>query len=477
MKPRKSQGDIPDKFQEYMDDSRRESLSRRRMLQGMLATGAAIALSEGISPWKAQALPRKQGLALTPETKPYPRLPEGTDTMPEIEHIVIYMQENHTFDSYYGVLGRGDGFTMGPNNQPTNWNYDMDGKPFRVFHETNTCNAITGDHSWDGEHLAWNHGAMDNFIRANNSTNIMGYYDGSNLPFYYGLANTFPICDRWFSSVLGPTYPNRRYLQAATSVGIVDTSPQEVLEYPTAPNGTIWDRLDTYGISWTDYGIGDAWDVLLFPTSNPAAYLSSISSHLKHYPTDFLSDCLNGTLPQVSILAPGVDNQYDEGSQDVQNGEAYSYSIINAVMASPVWNKTVIFFTYDEAGGCYDHVPPPACIAPDNIAPHITVPPNQPGGFDMYGLRVPGFVISPYSRTNYVSSVVRDHTSILRFIEAKFNLGALTYRDANADDLLDCLDFTNQAFIEPPILPAPGLPAGGSTCEPQPRPPTNPLPR
>ncbi len=101
----------------------------------------------------------------------------------------------------------------------------------------------------------------------------MGYYDQTNLPFYHGLAKTFPICDRWFSSVLGPTYPNRRYLQAATSAGIVATDTAEVLATPTAPNGTIWERLDAHGISWVDYAI-DIWEVLLWPTSDPAAFLA-----------------------------------------------------------------------------------------------------------------------------------------------------------------------------------------------------------
>ncbi|HUY86015.1 MAG TPA: alkaline phosphatase family protein [Acidimicrobiales bacterium] len=458
------------------EQARKINISRRKVLQGMLATGAAIAAGEGISPWRAQAAARNQQVILAPGSRPNPQIPEGVDTMPQIEHIVIYMQENHSFDSYYGVLGRGDGYTMGPDGIPLNWNPDLNGKPFRVFHQTDTCNVVTGDHGWDGEHLAWNFGAMNNFIRDNQSPHVMGYFDGSNLPFYYGLANQFPICDRWFSSVMGPTHPNRRYLQAATSVGLVDTSVELVLEYPNAPNGTIWDRLNAYGISWTDYAI-DIWDVLLFPTSNPLQFIESQAQHLKHYPNDFLSDCLNGTLPSVSIIAPGTQDQYDEGARDVQNGEAYSYSIINAVMASPVWDKTVIFFTYDESGGCFDHVPPPPAVIPDNIPPLIEVPPRQPGAFDRYGMRVPGFVISPFSKQNYVSHTVRDHTSILKFIETKFNLGAMTYRDANADDLTDCLDFNNPAFSVPPVLPAPGLPATGSACEPQPRPPVNPLPK
>ena len=173
----------------------------------------------------------------------------------------------------------------------------------------------------------------------------------------------------------------------------------------------------------------------------------------------------------MSIISPG-DQKWSEEDADVQNGEAYSSSLINAVLHSPAWPKSVLFFTYDEHGGYYDHVPPPPAVAPDDIAPRITVPPDQPGAFDRYGFRVPSVVISPFAKQGYVSSVVHDHTSILKFIETKFNLGALTYRDANADDLLDTLDFANPGFLDPPVLPAPGLPATGSACQPQPIPPT-----
>src|SRR4029453_16049470 len=127
-------------------------------------------------------------------------------------------------------------------------------------------------------------------------------------------------------------------------------------------------------------------------------------------------------------------------------------------------------------GGYSAHVPPPPAIRPDNIAPRIQVPPDQPGAFDVYGPRVPGFVISPYAKADYVSSVVHDPTSILKFIETKWNLGAMPYRDANADDLLDCLDFANPGFLDPPTLPEPGLPPGGSACQPPPRPPPAPPP-
>jgi phospholipase C len=268
--------------------------------------------------------------------------------------------------------------------------------------------------------------------------------------------------------LLGQTFPNRRYLQAATSVGIVSTDVNEVLATPSAPNGVIWDRLNDLHITWNDYCI-DLADILLFPT-----FAQANQDHIKHF-ADFLDDCLHGTLPQVSIISPGDTTYSEESPADVRNGEAYSASVINAVMNSPAWEHTVLFFTYDEHGGYYDHVPPPPAVAPDAIAPRITVPPDQAGGFDRYGVRVPGFVISPFAKANYVSHVVHDQTSILKFIETKFNLGAMTFRDANADDLLDTLDFDHPAFLEPPTLPDPALLTTGSSCQPLPPPPTNPV--
>ncbi|HWJ96779.1 MAG TPA: alkaline phosphatase family protein [Acidimicrobiales bacterium] len=455
------------------DDVMRTEMSRRRVLRGMLATAGVVAVGAGIDGWAAQGPARAAGAILPPGTRPNPSLPEGVDTLPEIEHIIIYMQENHSYDQYFGMLGRGDGFTLGPDGLPTNANPDANGNPVRAFYAGPTCDTnIGGDHSWNAEHLAVNGGTMDGFIRGNGGDpRIMGYYDDRNLPFYWGLAKTFPICDRWFCSVRGPTHPNRRFLQAGTSAGIVQTSVPEVLATPNAPNGTIWDRLDDHRISWKNY-MFDLGDIYLFPGSDIAKFNARTADNRRTF-SDFLLDCQKGTLPAVSILAPALSGWYDEGARDVQNGEAYSAAIINAVMSSPSWSKSIVLFTYDENGGGYDHVAPPPAVAPDNIAPRIDAG-DQPGDFTNLGPRVPGFVISPFSKANYVSHVVHDHTSILRFIETKYNLGAITHRDANASDLLDSLDFANPGFLDPPDLPAPGLPATGSVCEPQPYPAFNP---
>ena len=141
-------------------------------------------------------------------------------------------------------------------------------------------------------------------------------------------------------------------------------------------------------------------------------------------------------------------------------------------MAGPGWPKTVLIWVYDEHGGYYDHVPPPRAIPPDDIPPEIT-PADRPGGYDRYGFRVPAVIVSPFARRNYVSHRVHDHTSFLKLVETKWNLPALTYRDANASNLLDSLDFRRPpAFLEPPLLPAPGIaPTGCIEGDPGPIPP------
>ncbi|MCU1452577.1 MAG: hypothetical protein JWN46_723 [Acidimicrobiales bacterium] len=400
---------------------------------------------------------------LGPGSRPDPSKPEGVDLLPQIEHIVIYMQENHSYDSYFGLLGRGDGYTLA-GGKPTNANPLPNGTPVPVFKADSSCQTGPGvSQSWRSTHAQIDGGKMDGFV-ANGRTGGMKYWDRSQVPFYWSLAETFPLCDRWFGSAPCQTYPNRMYLQAGTSQGLVSTDTTKALKLPHPKNGTIWDKLNVHGISWRDYA-WDLPDIALFPKTWKANG-DKVTTF-----DQFLVDCRDGTLPSVSIVSPGVSAYSEENPHDVQLGEAYSASIVNAIMHSPAWPKTVLLFMYDEHGGYYDHVPPPAAVPPDDIPPDLTAA-DPPGGFDIYGPRVPGFVISPFSKRHYVSHVVHDHTSVLRLIETKFNLGALTRRDANASNLLDSLDLTGPPpFLTPPTLAKPGLPATGSTCEPSVVPP------
>jgi phospholipase C len=443
-----------------------DDVARRTFLLGLgAASGLALA---GCRPWRGHGgPPGRPGTRIRQAgDRPNPLRAEGTDLLPEVEHIIIYMQENHSYDSYFGMFHRGDGYRV-HNGVPTNTNVDLEGRRVPVQHAPSTCQLGQGvSQSWTSSHLQIDGGRMDGFLFDDN-TNAMHFWDGTDLPFYWSLADTFPLCDRWFASAPAQTYPNRMYLQAATSQTLTATDTAKALALPHPVGGTIWDKLNAHGISWNDY-CWDLPDIALFPKS-----FSANQNRVKTF-QQFLGDCQTGALPSVSIVSPGVTAYSEENPADVQLGEAYSASIINAVMHSPAWPKTVLLFMYDEHGGYYDHVAPPAAIPPDDIAPDVAATPNAPAAWNQYGLRVPAFVVSPFAKRNYISHVVHDHTSVLRFIETKFNLGALTRRDANADNLLDCLDFHRPAFIEPPTLAAPGLPATGSTCQPQtPPPPTS----
>ena len=193
----------------------------------------------------------------------------------------------------------------------------------------------------------------------------------------------------------------------------------------------------------------------------------------------FFADCALGTLPAVSFVDPefGVLSEIgaplmsvpgftklgallsttggdEEEPQDLAYGENWAYQVVNAVLHSPAWNRTLLVYTFDEHGGYYDHVPPPAALAPDSIPPNLTAT-DVAGGYNIYGPRVPAIVASPYAKKNGVTNVVHDHTSVLATIEAKWNLPALTYRDANANTVLDFLDIGHEAFATPPSISKP----------------------
>jgi phospholipase C len=432
------------------------AISRRAFLSGAAAVGASLAAPPGLRPGLG-------GLTVpglrAPGSLPNPRLPAGTDQLPQIEHIVIVMMENHSYDNYFGMLGRGDGFTLGHGHQPTHANADQQGNLVHAFPMPNACQSSNGpSQSWNASHVSYNGGRNDGFVRASGPV-AMGYWTGATIPFYYSLARTFVLCDRWFCSVLAQTYPNRRFLTAATAYGNIATSAEGVLAASPA-GGTIFDSLNAHGVDWRDYYTD-------LPTAG--LYRSIVDNDRpKLVPIDdYFSDAAAGRLPPVSLVETKTADSSEEDPQDIQNGEAFVARVVDAAMHGPGWAKTVLLWTYDEHGGYYDHVPPPRAVRPDAIPPEIMVPPDQPGAYDRYGFRVPSVVVSPFARRGYVSHAVHDHTSILKLIQTKWNLPALTYRDANADNLLDTLDLRGRpAFLEPPTLAPPGLSAAPSACQP-----------
>lgn len=380
--------------------------------------------------------------------RPFRDLPEGTDTMPQIEHVVILMMENHSFDNYFGMLDPSVGFTLDASGQPTDRCPDGTGNHVRAFRMPSTCQLESEpSQAWDASHTSYADGRNDGFVIASGPV-AMGYWDERDLPFYYSLARSYTLASRWFGSTLCQTYPNRRFLLAGTASGIIRTDSSELSLSPP-PNGTIFDRLDAHGISWRDYA-SDLPGIAVLPSIRRDRNTQSNIA-------GFVRDCAAGTLPSVSLVDPPfVSDGSEENPQDVRLGERFASQIIGAVTSSPAWSRTMLVWLYDESGGYYDHVPPPDAIPPDDIAPML--PAGETGAYDRYGFRVPAVVVSPYAKPGYVSSVVRDHTSVLRFIERKWNLGALTLRDANADDLTECLDLdAPPRLLVPPTLAAPAL--------------------
>jgi phospholipase C len=225
-----------------------------------------------------------------------------------------------------------------------------------------------------------------------------------------------------------------------------------------AANGTIFQRLSDAGISWVDYPASSPTGATmeLYP-ANDAAYTKTNLLPI----SQFFTDARAGTLPQFSLLDPDYGTQSQENPQNMAVGEGFLGQVIDALRTSPLWRKTLFILTYDEHGGYYDHVPPPAAIAPDSIPPAVQPGESTYDGFTRYGFRVPSWVVSPYAKRNYVSHVVYDHTSILALLERKWNLQAMTYRDANANDLLDFLDLQAMKSGQPTFPELPALAAAG----------------
>jgi phospholipase C len=386
-----------------------------------------------------------------PGSLPFPGRAAGSNGLAGIDHIVILMQENHSYDNYFGMLGRGDGFTLGPDGLPLNSNPDTRGQQVRAHHLSLPVNpSFHLNQTWNGSHRAWDGGAMDGFVTTAGSTDPMGYFDGTDLPWYYGFARAYGIGDRYFSSVLGQTLPNRRFLQAATAAGLVNDALPSPFGRPPG-TGLVWDLLDAHGVGWANYFV-EVPEVGLWPRN-----LLRYHDHL-HGIGDFYEHCRAGTLPPVSLLTTEVLAASEGEYQDDQVGEAFTASLFDAASAGPQWQSMLFVIVWDEGGGFYDHVPPPAAVLPDDIPPDIHVPPDEPGGYDRYGFRVPCLIASPFAKPGHVSSMVYDHTSILATIEHRWNLPALTRRDAAASPLTDFLDLEKPPHFPVPVpLPRPSI--------------------
>jgi phospholipase C len=415
-----------------------------------------------------------------------PSTPVGKDI--PIDNIIVVMQENHSFDSYLGHLnayGKRTDIESAPDNA-SNPDTALDGGVAPYMHAPHLCSLDT-DHGWDGTHIEIDDGKMDGFAQRNEGAALpavpagglpldpslatggrsLWWYDERDLPFYYQLANTFAIADHYFCSVPGPTWPNRRFLYAGTTWGGTETGVaanmpvvlQNESKYPYPGNpATILDELEANKVSWMYYSDG------LLPTLS--LLTSNVTTRWHRTVTGtfaaFQAAASAGKLPAVTFVDPALSlsssgSEPDEHPPgDIQVGEQFVSQIVKAVMSGPQWPHAAILITHDEHGGFYDHVAPPKACPPDDIKPILANGDTNTGGYDMLGVRVVLMAVSPYSRKGYVGHHVYDHTSIMKLIEARFGLAALTARDANAEPPTDLFDFKNPpAFLTPPSIPDP----------------------
>lgn len=453
-------------------------------------------------------------------------------TVNVLNHIIFMAQENRSLDHYFGTLRsywKSNGFAdrsfdglpqfnptsglaplYGP--PPTNPGCDPADPPPSECTEDSSSPTITSyqlitqcienpSPSWNESHVDWDvnnpvstTATLNGFVwtAATDARNndppfydtdgirAMGYYDDTDLNYYYFMASDFSTSDRWFSPAMTRTQPNREYLIAATSQGYVypvgtDSGDQSLL---TAT--TIFQELQNAGITWKIYVDTDYTPCASDPTPEcmlglsyvqnfewgqtiPTAYPNNIATM-----TQFFTDVQNGTLPQVAQIEPasaaGLDehpSDYDEYPTNIQLGAQYVSSLINSLMTSSSWNDSAFIFTYDEFGGLYDHVAPQPAVSPDGIQPKDLLPgdvctvvtgPNC--NFVYTGYRVPLVVVSPYAKKHYVSHTVMDTTAILKLIEQRFGVAALTKRDAAQKSMTEFFDFNSPPWMTPPTPPA-----------------------
>jgi phospholipase C len=394
-------------------------LTRRQLLVGgaAAATGAVVGRS-------AVAATRT---ARPPATLPYP-------ASSGIDHIVVVVMENRSFDHYLGWLPGATGMQAGLQYA------DDSGVLHSTQHwpERHGCGYNDPDHSYSGGRIQLNGGLCDGFRRGHNDDFALGYYTGEDLPFYRPFVGQATVFDHWFCSILSQTYPNRYYTHAGRTEQ-VDNS------MITNNMPTIWDRLSAAGVPATYY-----FNDLPFLALWGEKYIPIARSF-----ETFLAQAASGTLPSFSYIDPFFLGEDQGGSNDdhphadIHRGQAFLSLIANALVNSPLWSKTALIITYDEWGGFFDHVAPPKL--PDDA-------PTNDFDHSQAGFRVPSFMFSPFARRGGIDSAVYDHTSILKFVEWRWGLAPLAPRDSAARNLAYALDFSKPDVSAPsiPLVTDPG---------------------
>ena len=362
------------------------------------------------------------------------------ETETPIKHLIFLMQENHSFDNYFGSYPGADGIPEGVCMplDPTDPNDERCVEPFLIG--SNDVQLDDPDHSEATSRIQYNDGKMDGFVYALNLRNqdgrlAMGYYDGETLPFHWNVADDYVLFDRFFSSASGGSFINHMYwVSGAPGAVPPGGNQQDVL----AETVTIFDRLESAGISWKfyvqnyepalNYRTADefpgnrASQVIWVPLLNFDRFLDdpNLNSHIVNL-DEYFDDLANDTLPDVAFMVPSGPSEHPPSN--LLSGQRFIKSLVQALMSSSSWESSAIIWSYDDWGGWYDHVPPPQV--------------DEYG----YGFRVPALLVSPYAKQGYIDSTTLDYTSALRFIEDNWGLEPMAERDAQANSLTQAFDF------------------------------------
>jgi phospholipase C len=453
-------------------------------------------------------------------------------TVNVLNHIIFMAQENRSLDNYFGELRsywKSNGFadrsfdglpqfnpTTGleplygppPTNPgcdpayppPSDCTEDSASPAIASFHLITQCTENTSP-SWNEAHWDWNlsdpyssTATLDGYLwtAAHDARNMnppfydtngiraMGYYENTDLNYYYYMASEFATSDRWFSPTMTRTQSNRDYMIAGTSQGYVYPIGTDSGDANRLTATTIFQRLQSAGITWKIYVNTESTPCASDPTPSCLLTLSYVQDFEwgqtipSDYPdniatmTQFFTDVQNGTLPQVAQIEPasaaGLDEHGSDSDQypiDVQLGANYVSSIVNALMASTSWKDSAFILTYDESGALYDHVAPQPAVSPDGIAPVdlmsgdiCTTSTGPTCNFVYTGYRLPLIVISPYANEHYVDHNVMDTTAILKLIETRFKLTSLTKRDGAQKNMTSFFNFNVPPWMTPPTPPA-----------------------
>lgn len=394
--------------------------------------------------------------------------PPPPGDLSNLKHIFFMAQENRSFDSYLGRLGQyrvNKGQSSNVDGIPLNFVVKTDnGSSVSPFHYQTVCTENMTP-AWNESHSDVDGGKMDRFAITNSrsipstidpqGTRAMGYYDWTDLPYYYELAYQFGTSDNFFSGLQSNTIPNRMYLFTGTSFGHIrsDAPPSG----STWSQPTVFDKLTNAGISWRYYFQDSSVFISQFSTWDRDSGKVRAIGHPANSTgpaTGYYLDIQNSsTLPSVIFIERASQTGLDEHpTKNVQKGSAAVKQIIDALMASQSWGSSAFILTFDEGGGAFDHVPPIALPKPDGIPPMLK-PTDIVADFDHSGFRIPLWVVSPWSKPNYVSHTPTDFTSILKLIETRFGLTSLTARDAAASDMTEYFDFSSPHFATAPALP------------------------